>query len=208
MMMLNIKPVREVEKINLGDFKIDEIEKVEFDKGRGYGVIPELDNLRTNFPSDLEGLKNVIYQVISNRTNRYDDLTLRAIKELESRYKFKVTYQFIRYFVLSELTKKDRSAINLMYDQYGKAMSRIQCKRFRHFLKRQNIGIGHKIGYYTKTVGASYSKVYIKRIINPIELRKPYSAPNLVMYNLIYIIEKCKNDGFNSIKYEPATFYK
>jgi hypothetical protein len=176
--------------MNINDFEIVEIEQNEFDKGRGFGVIKELEDLRTNFPSDLEGLKYAIYEVISKRTNRYDDLILKAIKELERKYNFKVTYQFIRYFVLSELTNKDRSAITMMYTNYGKETSHVQLKRFRKFLKRQNIGVGHRIAYYTKTVGASYSKVYIKRMINPIELLKPYSAPNLVMQNLIYIIEK------------------
>jgi len=179
------------------EIEVTEISSDEYDAGRCMGNITELDDLRKEFPTNLEAMKLVIAKVIMSRTTKYDDLVLRAIKELKAKFGFEMTYQYVRYLVLSELSNHDK-AIDNLFSSYGRHKASPFMRRFNGILKRNNIGNKVRLGYYKSKGAPGFSGVLTKKVINHLDFRKPYSqplvTPALLLHNLIYIMDSKKSN--------------
>jgi len=193
-----------------------EITNEDFNAGRKIDYsVPELNELRINFPSNLEDLRGVIYKVISHKTRLYDDLVIKAIQVMKEQYNVVTTYQNIRYLILSELMNRKetkelpdgslvdvftghKNALCHLHSIYGKEVSSEYLRRFAGILKRNNIGSKSNFGYYSIKSQPGYGSASIRRVIKSLDFRKPYSIPALqpalIMSNLLYIIDKKNAD--------------
>jgi len=132
------------------------------------------DNFKSNCTVKVGDTPGELMQNVSdilNSRNTSNELLKEIVNKLNEH--FTISTEFIRYCLLTE-KHNHIDSVDLMYTNYGKHGVKKQMRKFYRFLKKNNIPIETKNGYYKRLMlwSGNLKKFTVARSVHTLDLNK------------------------------------